>query len=128
MSNNEQRRCFGCMELINEVNYICPHCGYSLRSPQSPTYLTPGTILNERYTVGKLLRFNGEGADYIAYDDVSESKVVIREFIPDSICSRVRGSANLVVNSGMLVQYKTFLQEFIELHKSLAKMRTLSHI
>lgn len=116
------------MELINEVNYICPHCGYSLRSPQSPTYLTLGTILNERYTVGKLLRFNGEGADYIAYDDVSESKVVIREFIPDSICSRVRGSANLVVNSGMLVQYKTFLQEFIELHKSLAKMRTLSHI
>ena len=37
----------------------CEKCGYSNDAPYLPSYLAPGTILNDRYIVGKLLSYNG---------------------------------------------------------------------
>ena len=63
----ENKRCLGCMKEIGS-NSVCPFCGYIEGSPHLPAYLEPGTILQERYVVGKLLSYNGEGATYIAFD------------------------------------------------------------
>ena len=51
----------------------CEKCGYSNDAPYLPSYLAPGTILNDRYIVGKLLSYNGEGATYIGFDRVQRS-------------------------------------------------------
>lgn len=119
--------CMGCMNPIDD-NPKCPVCGYYDGTPYLPSYLPPKTLLNDRYIVGKLLNYNGEGATYIGYDKVINKKVQIREFFPDTLCTRVPGSVLVSINPSKLVQYKNLMAEFSELHKSIMKMRTLSHI
>lgn len=123
----ENKLCLGCMDRKGAAS-ICPHCGYEEGSSYLPSYIEPGTTLNNRYMVGKLLSSNGEGATYIGYDTVITCKVVIREYMPENLCSRVKGKPIISVNYNHLAQYKALMAEFTELNKSLAKMRTLSHI
>lgn len=123
----ENKQCLGCMEKKGAVS-VCPHCGYVEGTPYLPSYIEPGTTLHNRYTVGKLLSSNGEGATYIGYDTVITCKIVIREYMPENLCSRVKGKPIISVNYNHLAQYKALMAEFTELNKSLAKMRTLSHI
>lgn len=123
----ENKLCLGCMDRKGAAS-ICPHCGYEEGSSYLPSYIEPGTTLNNRYMVGKLLSSNGEGATYIGYDTVITCKVVVREYMPENLCSRVKGKPIISVNYNHLAQYKALMAEFTELNKSLAKMRTLSHI
>lgn len=116
----------GCMEPL-EDDEKCPRCGYIPNTANPVSYLAPGTVLADRYVVGRLLRYNGEGAEYIGYDTGTSSKVTIREYMPDTLCSRKEGSL-LSVRANCVAQYKAFMSEFVELNKTLAKMRTLSHI
>lgn len=112
----------------NTEDGICPECGYNENAPYLPSYFAPGTVLNERYIVGKLKSYNGEGAAYIGYDSIMQEKVLIKEYMPDALCSREKGKCEVVVNPKYNAQYKTFMSEFVELNKVLSKMRTLNHI
>ena len=60
----ETSLCMGCM---NDKTYDgpCKLCGYSDSTPCIPTYMTPKTFLADRYIVGKVISYNGEGAVYI---------------------------------------------------------------
>lgn len=119
--------CMGCM---NDKTYDgpCKLCGYRDNSPCIPAYLAPKSFLNERYIVGKLLSYNGEGATYIGFDSAAGIKVTIKEFMPDTLCSRKKGESEIVVNAGMMPLYKTYMSEFADLGKSLMKSRGMSHI
>lgn len=123
----ENKRCLGCMENKGTAA-VCPHCGFVEGTPNLPSYIEPGIILNNRYMVGKLLSHNGEGATYIGYDTAVTCKVIIREYMPENLCTRVKGKPIISVNYNHLAQYKALMAEFTELNKSLARMRTLSHI
>ncbi|MBQ7782948.1 MAG: protein kinase [Oscillospiraceae bacterium] len=127
MAELEYKLCMGCME-PKETDGACPLCGYSPDVPSIPSYLAPGTFLNDRYVIGRLLRYNGEGADYIGFDTVTSSKVTVREYMPDTLCSRTKDSSVIAVKQNCVAQYKAFMSEFVELNKMLAKMRTLNHI
>lgn len=120
--------CYGCMNHLDEDTLVCPNCGYRSDAPHLPSYLEPGIMLNDRYVVGKLMSYNGESAEYIGFDTITDSKVVIKEYMPDSLCVREKGSSVINVNPKFMAQYKTFLSEFIELNKTLSKMRSLNHI
>lgn len=119
--------CLGCMAPKTGGD-VCPYCGYSDDTPYLPSYIAPGIVLSERYLVGKLLHYNGEGATYLGYDYLTNRKIFLKEYMPDVLCRRVKGSPVISVNQNYLVQYKTFMSEFTELGKLLAKMRTLNHI
>lgn len=119
--------CYGCMEPSNGEP-VCPLCGYSVYAPHFPDYLAPGSELAERYIVGKMLSHNGESAVYIGYDNNLGQKVFIREYFPDTLCKRVKDSSVVCVNQNMIAQYKTFMSEFVELNKTLAKLRNVNHI
>lgn len=106
----------------------CEKCGYSNNAPYLPSYLAPGTILNDRYIVGKLLSYNGEGATYIGFDKVTGAKVTVREYMPDTLCSRKKGDPQIVVDANRLPLYKTYMSEFVELNKALLKARSMTHI
>ncbi len=119
--------CYGCFEPIEDETK-CPHCGYNQQSPYSPSYIAPGTTLKEKYMVGKMISHNGEGATYIAFDTAISCKVIIKEYMPDTLCTRDPETQAVVVNSNSTVQYKSFMEEFTELNKKLAKLRTIDHI
>lgn len=123
----ETTLCMGCM---NDKTYDgpCKLCGYQENAPCIPAYLAPKTFLNERYIVGKLLSYNGEGATYIGFDSAAGVKVTIKEFMPDTLCSRKKGESEIIVDAGMMPLYKTYMSEFADLGKSLMKSRGMSHI
>ncbi|MGN0587132.1 MAG: PASTA domain-containing protein, partial [Oscillospiraceae bacterium] len=64
----------------------------------------------------------------MGFDTITESKVIIKEYMPDTLCTRQKGSTVIDVDQKYVAQYKTFMSEFVELNKMLSKMRTLSHI
>ncbi len=115
---------------MNEKDYEgpCKFCGYSDSDLCIPTYLLPRTFLNERYIVGKLMSYNGEGAVYIGYDTATETKVTIKEFMPDTLCSRKKGEEEISVNNADSALYKTYMSEFADLYRSLIKLRGMAHI
>lgn len=117
----------GCM---NDKAYDgpCKLCGYSDLDPCIPTYLVPKTLLNERYIVGRLLSYNGEGAVYIGYDTAASAKVTIKEFMPDTLCTRKKGETEIIVNANNSPLYKTYMSEFADLNRSLMKLRGMAHI
>lgn len=123
----EKNLCMGCMNELDE-NGVCHYCSYTDDSPYLQSYLAPRTVLDNRYIVGKILSYNGEGASYICYDTVANAKVVVREYIPDTLCERERGSNNIVVDADCLAKYKTFMSEFVDMNRTLSKMRNLEHI
>lgn len=123
----ETSLCMGCM---NDKTYdgACKLCGYSDLDPCIPTYLVPKTFLHERYIVGRLISYNGEGAVYIGYDTAANTKVTIKEFMPDTLCGRERGETVITVNANNSALYKTYLSEFEDLNRSLMKLRGMAHI
>ncbi|MBR4432337.1 MAG: hypothetical protein IKS76_03935 [Paludibacteraceae bacterium] len=54
------------MEQFDSDFGVCPHCGYVFGSPaEEATHLTPGTILHDRYLMGKALGYDGFGVTSI---------------------------------------------------------------
>lgn len=123
----ETSLCMGCM---NDKTYDgpCKLCGYSDNTPNIPTYLAPKTFLADRYIVGKVISYNGEGAVYIGYDTAAGAKVTIKEFMPDTLCSRRKGETDITVDPSAAALYKTYLSEFIDLNRTLMKLRGMSHV
>lgn len=119
--------CMGCMEQIDDSG-VCPFCGYSDSTVYNPSYLAPKTVLDGRYVVGRLISYNGESALYIGYDNIAGDKVFVKEYMPDALCSRSKTGPELCVDQGSVVQYKNYMSEFVELNKSLSRLRTMSHI
>lgn len=120
----ERKLCYGCMERTEFSRGVCPNCGYYDQSPSDPSFIIPGTTLNNnRYIVGVALSANGEGITYLAYDQSISCKVLLREYMPRNLCNRVTGSPVISVIPARLAQYKALMAEFTELHKSLAHLR-----
>ena len=65
--------CMGCMNELDRHG-VCRYCSYTDDIPHLQSYLAPRTVLDDRYIVGKMLSYNGEGASYICYDMVRKCK------------------------------------------------------
>lgn len=119
--------CFGCM---NETNgeQICPHCGFDKNTVQSAPFLPLGTILQERYLVGKQIDNNVEGASYIGYDNFMHAPIVIHEFLPSGLCGRAPGNKDLVIRGGFETEFEKLQASFLEYYRTLARLRDLSAI
>lgn len=124
----ERRFCYRCMEKYDMEQHICPHCGFDDTTPHNAMYITPGTVLHDRYMVGIMLSHNGEGASYVGYDISTGCKIMMREYMPANFCTRVKGKATISVNYNNLAKYKAFMAEYTELNKSLAQLRNNSNI
>lgn len=124
----ERKLCYGCMERTEFSGGVCPNCGYYDQSTSDPSFIIPGTQLNNRYLVGVALSFNGEGITYLAFDQSIGCKVLLREYMPRNLCNRVSGSPVISVIPARLAQYKALMAEFTELHKSLARLRGQVHV
>ncbi|MCM1132528.1 MAG: PASTA domain-containing protein [Ruminococcus flavefaciens] len=124
----ERRFCYRCMEKYDMEQHICPHCGFDDTTPHNPMYIAPGTLLRDRYMVGIMLSYNGEGATYVGHDISTGCKIMLREYMPANFCTRVKGKATISVNYNNLAKYKAFMAEFTELNKSLAQLRNNSNI
>ncbi|MGN0547251.1 MAG: PASTA domain-containing protein [Acutalibacteraceae bacterium] len=117
--------CMSCMREIGEKK-LCPYCGYHADSTQIPPYLPVRTVIANRYLVGKMLEYNGEGATYIGWDLSEKKAVKIREFIPDSFTARTTSNLTLQVMRGSENIFNELRQSFEELWTKLARLKGLS--
>ena len=119
--------CLGCMNNKGDV-MECPKCGYVEGTPQVLPYLEPGTLLKERYIIGKHISANGEGVTYIGLDVTTNKKVTVREYLPKTLCSRVKDDDSIIIASGNKLVYQDYLQDFMEIGRALAKLSSLPSI
>lgn len=122
---NSEHLCMSCMKEIGEVEQ-CPYCGYHVGTVQISPYLAVRTVVANRYLVGKLLEYNGDGATYIAWDINEKKPVTIREFFPDTLVTRRIGERNVTVMSGCELVYNECKADFVELWRKLTRMSGLS--
>ena len=120
-------RCMGCMREIDD-NLTCRYCGYKKDTQNHSSHLSPETKLNERYVLGKVLNYDGESVNYIAFDVEIQAVVNVKEYLPDLLCARDKNSDNINVLVGNEPKYKALISDFIELYRQLSRMRTLRNI
>lgn len=81
--------CPYCMSPVAEKE-VCPSCGLTAGSyTPNQNHLPPGTVLNDRYLVGRVLGEGGFGITYIGCDLRLELKVAIKEYFPTDKVQRI---------------------------------------
>ena len=121
--------CMGCMKEITEDCKVCPHCGYRQDSQEPGNYLAPGTILRNKYLIGRVLGIGGFGITYIGYDCIVKRKVAIKEFFPGSLATRNQGIQKVTVYSGEAgKQFAAGLESFLLEARQLAEFSSVPEI
>ena len=116
------------MEKLETENEICPHCGFDPAHCEEAEYaLKPGTVLQGKYMVGKVLGKGGFGITYIGFDMMLDIKVAIKEYYPEGFVGRdSRQSSRLTWYSTKSdIQYvKNSRDNLLKEARSMAKIDT----
>lgn len=103
----------------------CPNCGLTAGSyVPSPHHLPPGTVLLDRYLVGRVLGEGGFGITYIGCDLRLELKIAIKEYYPVDRATR-NASVSLGVTNFMGPAAQSFergKQKFLGEARAMARM------
>ena len=122
--------CMGCMEQYEDELNKCPYCGYEEGTQaEQALHMEPGSILHERFIVGKALGYGGFGVTYIGWDALLEQKVAIKEYLPSEFSTRMPGVTKVTVYNGdKSQQFNDGLSRFVDEAKRLAKLNNISGI
>jgi len=123
----EHDLCYGCMEHTGAQNTVCPACGFDPANYViEPHQLKPGTVLRDRYAVGRVLGEGGFGITYVGRDTVLDLKVAIKEFYMTGYVNR-NNTYSTVVQASMGTHAETFeknREKFLQEARVLAKFST----
>ena len=110
--------CYGCMN-EKEGDGPCKYCGFTEEDAQHLPWeygqLPFGHVLAGRYLIGRILKSNGEGFLYLAYDMQQRRKVVVSEYMPRKIAERDEATWEVLPKTGREVLFKNLLVDFREL-------------
>lgn len=114
--------CLGCMK-EKPSEGICPYCHFDLNQYEHMEHrLSPQTILNGKYILGKALGEGGFGITYIGLDLNLQIVVAIKEYFPSGIVSRnVTGSDTVSVLSKGRAYYEKGRERFLLEAQTLAR-------
>ena len=119
-------------ELGERTNGVCPHCGYDNRTAAqtSPHALLLGTVLQNRYVIGRVLGQGGFGITYIGYDLKLETRVCIKEYFPDGAAWRSSEQSKLVSWGGSTnaVGLKQGRESFVKEARKAVRLRDISGV
>lgn len=114
--------CYFCMQEKYDQQ-TCPHCQKTGVPVPEPHQLKPGTVLYDRYIIGRVIGEGGFGITYIGHDNVLDLTVAIKEYYPYGYTHRFNGAGNTV---SVLSQSEVFYKgkdRFLQEAKNLAKFR-----
>ena len=121
-----EKRCLGCMLTYEETtDGRCPYCGYAEGTPAKEAYhIKPGSLLNDRYVIGRSIGYGGFGVTYIAWDNKLERRVAIKEYMPSDYATRIPGNLTVTIYDGERHnEFMTGLQKFMEEAQRLSKFQ-----
>ncbi len=114
--------CMNCFS-VKGAYEVCPYCGYVEGTPpKQPHYLTPGTILGNRFIVGTAIGVGGFGITYKCFDMTLGVVVAVKEFYPAGLVNRAPGESRVGLLSGdKKGQFQEQLQRFLLEAQSVAQ-------
>ena len=123
MEHAQRLICYNCFNERDSKDGPCPCCGFDLEENirKYPTALRPGTVLNSRYIVGRVLGQGGFGITYVAYDTQLAAKVAVKEFMPGELAARVDGTTVSVMSADRSNDFAYGAERFKEEARTLAK-------
>lgn len=126
---NIEELCMGCLSEKGTAA-ICPYCQWEDGAEEeSILFLPPGSILNQRYLLGRVLGHGGFGVTYLALDLDLKIKLAIKEYLPNGFVTRNGTNQHVSVFSGSQEEaYRDGLNKFLEEAKVLAKFSTMPGI
>lgn len=130
MTVAQKKLCMGCMT-PKDTDGICEKCGYQENTAHNADYLAPGTVVNQRYILGKLLSNNGESAVYIAYDMDEDTRVYVRELMPYDLVLRDHATMELRPLKDCEAKYKGLVAEYEDISRTLkgfADIKGVTHV
>lgn len=116
--------CYHCAGPLEGNVKFCPHCGFCAETYQpEPHQLVPGTLLKERYRVGRVLGEGGFGITYVGVDTVLDLKVAIKEFYMSGYVNRNNTvSTTVQANTGNHTEiFEKNRERFLQEARTLAK-------
>ncbi|RMF57868.1 MAG: tetratricopeptide repeat protein [Calditrichaeota bacterium] len=116
-----EQLCMGCMEPKGQAT-ICPNCGWSEKDQASHFHLLPpGTILEKRYLVGRMLEEGHCYVNYLCYDLQTHTKGVLKEFSPQSFFSKFENTTPPTNHDNLSLDFNMGVGKFIEEGMALSK-------
>ena len=93
--------CPYCMTKNEEDSRLCSICGKPQKVQNEIHQLPVGTILENRYYVGAVIRQGGFGITYVGCDTRLEKKVAIKEYYPSGLVNRMsQYSQEITITAG----------------------------
>ncbi|MBQ3232220.1 MAG: peptidoglycan-binding protein, partial [Clostridia bacterium] len=79
-----------CMNCFRDLNgkHVCPHCGYEQEVSVNPDHLPGGTVIADRFIIGRVRGQDDTGIVYNVFDLNKNTRRRMREFFPASIAVR----------------------------------------
>lgn len=119
------KRCFACFKEFDDSLSVCPHCGrIEITRAIEPIYLTPGTVLSNRYILGEVIGAGGFGIVYKAWDTKLETIVAVKEFFISRLVTRAEGLKNIIVSKKAQSEFDYRKERFLAEAKNMAKFGT----
>jgi serine/threonine-protein kinase len=119
--------CMNCMSDLHGKD-VCPVCGFQKAKPQKKEALPYGTMLQNRYLIGRAKKLNGEGITYIGMDTALNIPAEIHEYFPMSLSERAEDGKAVHVLGGSEATFQENKVSFLNYSRALAHMRELSAI
>lgn len=118
-------RCINCMQMIEGNN--CPHCGFPDKSTNESHQLQPGTMIRDRYQIGKVLGQGGFGITYLGWDTLINRAVAVKEFYPrGSVYRRTSTSLRVeCVTDNLIPHYELSRKRFIREARALVAFQDI---
>ncbi len=123
--------CYNCMTRLSDQKlHTCPRCGQPLQpAAVEPDVLLPGTVLQGRFILGRLLGFGGFGNTYIGWNQILACRVAVKEFFPRSMSARGQDRKTISVSGEtMQARYRQSLRSFLEEARRLAELNDVPGI
>jgi len=105
------------------VGKTCAKCGYKGEYvSESLLHLPPGTVLQNKYLLGRVLGQGGFGITYLAWDITLNIKLAIKEYLPQQHATRTVGQSTVTFyTSSFKEDYRYGLSKFLEEARTLAR-------
>ena len=125
------QHCINCLrESAGLYNYPCVECGWSPEQHvTSGLYLSPGTILHGQYQIARMLGHGGFGITYLAWNNLLEIKLAIKEYMPRDFATRNTTNSEISTFAGDAKESFAYgLERFLDEARTLAKFQQHSGI
>ena len=121
-----KRICPYCMQELDDLPEVCPHCGRSFAGRNPVGSLPAGTVLAGRYTVGEMQSIDGEGILYRGVENLGRFRVTLKEYMPLTLAAERGRDCLLRPKPGSEVLFKTTRMDFADLYRSIQRITPAS--